>query len=113
MLARDLPLYKDTYEFVKNLLKTYKHIDRLYRYTLGSKMCDLALSLFIYIERANRNIDKELRVKYLEEYLSKLEVIKTYLRLAHDLEVISDKQFGNLSILTTTMGKQATGWKNS
>ena len=102
-LAKDLQIYKDTFELVDKLTTMKVGFPRMYRYDLGEKMTSVALELFEYIQLANMYADN--RVKF--------ELLKTILRLAFRRKLFSEKQAADICRLTTIIGRQATAWGNS
>ena len=76
-------------------------------------MTNVALDLFEYIQLANRSFkEKDKRVKYLEAFIIKFELLKVLIRLCGEKRIISIKQLSRLSVLIEKIGKQANAWKN-
>ena len=93
-------------DYVGTFPKAHKH-------TIGQKMTNVSLELFEYIQLANRSIaNKDYRVRMLEGFLVKFELLKVLIRLCGEKRIISIKQVARLSILTEKIGKQANSWKN-
>lgn len=113
MLASELPVYKDTYELVSLLLDYVMIFPKCYKHTIGQKVTNTSLELFEHLQLANRCYDRrEARVKHLEDFLIKFELLKVLLRLCNEKKIISLKQTARLALLTESIGKQVTGWKN-
>lgn len=83
-----------------------------YKPTLGRKILDVALDLFSYVQNANRNTDPKRREYYKVKFLTDFEVVKTYIRLEHDLKLINDKKYAYYIRIMDSIGKQMTAWKN-
>lgn len=49
MLASELKVYRDTYQLVNTIVDYQSKFPRLYKYTIGQKMVNVALELFEYI----------------------------------------------------------------
>ena len=111
-LTSELPIYVDTFNFVLELLKDDKQLPREYKPTLGRKILDVALDLFSYVQNANRNTDPKKREYYKVKFLTDFEVVKTYIRLEHDLKLINDKKYAYYIRIMDSIGKQMTAWKN-
>ncbi len=109
--AKDLPIYRATYEFVSKLVSWVENFPRIHRYTLGNKVIDNAAELFTYIQLANMYADK--RAQYLMSFTVKLELTKTLLRLCFERKLLSPKQSADICRMTTNIGKQATGWRKA
>lgn len=113
MLASELPVYKDTFELVSILMDYVGMFPKSHKYTIGQKITNVSLELFEYLQLANRVADnKAVRVKYLEGFLIKFELLKVLLRLCNEKRIISIKQSTRLALLVEKIGKQVTGWKN-
>lgn len=110
-LAKDLQIYKDTFELVDKLTGMKQNFPRMYRYDLGEKLTNVALELFEYIQLANMYADS--RHHYMMGFRVKFELLKTILRLAFRRKFFSEKQAADICRLTTIIGRQATAWGNS
>jgi len=110
-LAKDLQIYKDTFELVDKLVKCKMSFPRMYRYDLGEKMTNISLELFEYIQLSNMYPDN--RHKYMMGFRVKFELLKTILRLCFNRKMFSEKQAADICRLTTIIGRQATAWGNS
>lgn len=114
MLAKELPVYKDTFDLL-SLLEDYVAIfPKCHRFTIGQKLINVSLELFEYISLANRAVaDRAARARYLEGFMIKFGVVETLLRLCNEKRIITVKQTARLATLTEKIGRQITGWKNS
>lgn len=110
-LAKDLQIYKDTFELVDKLTAMEVGFPRMYRYDLGEKMTSVALELFEYIQLANMYAGN--RHQYMMGFRVKFELLKTILRLCFKRKLFSEKQAADICRLTTIIGRQATAWGNS
>lgn len=113
MLASELPVYRDTYELVSILMDYVMIFPKSHKHTIGQKITNVSLELFEFLQLANRcYTNKEARVKHLEDFLVKFELLKVLLRLCNEKRIITVKQSAKLALLTESIGKQVTGWKN-
>lgn len=113
MLASELPVYRDTYELVSILMDYVMIFSKSHKHTIGQKITNVSLELFEFLQLANRcYTNKEARVRYLEDFLVKFELLKVLLRLCNEKKIITIKQSAKLALLTESIGKQVTGWKN-
>lgn len=113
-LVQDLPIFRATYELVSLITDYTASFPKLYKFSIGSRMIDTALSLFEFIQLANRcGKDKGQRAKYLQSFLLKFELLKILIRICNEKKILSLKQTSRLAELTCSIGKQATAWKNS
>lgn len=112
MLANELPIYRDTFKLVSTLLDYVAIFPKCHRFTLGEKITKVSLELFEYIQLANRSADDiKTRIRMLDGFLIKFELLKTLLRLCSEKKIFSIKQTAVLAQLTESIGKQANGWK--
>ncbi|NCC99703.1 MAG: four helix bundle protein [Bacteroidia bacterium] len=108
-LYYELPVYRDTYKLILLIFQYTKNFGREYKYTLGQDMKRDAMVLVRGIYRANKSKDKQ---EYLETLLDDFELLKLQIRLCHDLKLMNTKQMAEISLLTDSIGKQTTAWKN-
>jgi hypothetical protein len=108
-LYYELPVYRDTYRLILLIFQYTKDFNREYKYTLGQDMKRDAMVLVRGIYRANKSKEKQ---KYLETLLDDFELLKLQIRLCHDLKLMNTKQMAEISLLTDSIGKQTTAWKN-
>ena len=113
MIASELPIYIDTFNLLSLIVDYVGAFPKLHKHTIGQRMVNVALDLFEYIRLANRSVkERERRVKYLEVFIIKFELLKVLIRLCGEKRIISIKQLSRLSILVEKIGKQANAWKN-
>ena len=108
-LYYELPVYRDTYILILLIFQYTKDFGREYKYTLGHDMKRDAMALVRGIYRANKSKEKQ---EYLETLLDDFELLKLQIRLCHDLKLMNSKQMAEISLLTESIGKQTTAWKN-
>ena len=89
-LYYNLPIYKQTYDFILQVFHITKDFGREYKYTLGQDMKKEAISLVRNIYRANKNYNKK---EYLLQILDDLEVLKLEFRLCRDMKLISIEKY--------------------
>ena len=88
----ELPVYRDSYRL---LLEIYKVTN--------------TFSLFRNLYRANKNQDKRV---FLEAFLDDFELLKLQIRVCLDLKLLSYKKMAEIAMITDSIGKQITAWKN-
>jgi len=87
-----------------------KNMPRDFKATIGSKLRDECVDIVVLIFRANVSRDK---VPHLEGLIERLQVSELLLRLARDKRMISIGQYAKVVEMTTSIGKQAGGWRRS
>lgn len=112
MLANELPIYRDVYNLLSLIVDYVGVFPKLHKHTIGQRMVNVALESFEYIQLANRSIkDRERRVKYIEHFIIKFELLKVLVRLCGEKKIITIKQLSRLSVFIESIGKQANAWK--
>jgi len=90
-------------DYVKNMPRNIKPI-------LGTQLSQLSIRLVLLIARANAARNK---VPLLDELIERKTELEILLRLCRDKRYISVKQYARAVQFTTSVGKQANGWKKS
>ena len=72
-LSEELPLYRDTYRLLNNLLVLTQDFPRFFRYSMGSRMVDLTLDMLSLIYKANSSYEK---VGVLTEFLDRYRMLQ-------------------------------------
>jgi len=107
-LSEDLPLYRDTYRLLNELLPLTQEFPRFYRYSLGSRMVELNLDMLSLIYRANGSADKS---GPLGEFLDRYRMLLMLFRVCVEQRVIAERRYARFGLLMERIGRQATGWK--
>ena len=110
VLYNQLPVYRDSYMLLTEIYQITSKFPKDYKYTLGQDMKRDALSLFRHLYNANCSMhDKQ---EHLELFLKDFELLKIELRLCVDLNVLSVRKLAQLSLITDSISKQVTSWRN-
>lgn len=107
-LHTQLPIYKSAYDLFGQVVESGKDMPRQFRPAIGGRMIDLSLSILMLVLRANCTKD---RVPHIDAMLECNEELQLLARLCQDKRFISRKQYAATIALTTSVGKQASGWK--
>ena len=105
-----LPIYKVAYDLLSVATDFVQNMPRSVKTVLGGRLRDLCLDLVLLILRANCAKNK---VPHLDTLLERLEETQLLLRLCQDKRFISQRQYAKAVELTTSVGRQASGWKKS
>ena len=108
-LYSELPVYRDSYNLLIEIYQLTNKFSRDYKYSLGQDMKRDALNLFRNLYRANRALDKK---QDLENFLDDFELLKMEIRLCVDMRLLPLKKMALISLLTDSIGKQITAWRN-
>lgn len=109
-LHHELPIYKATYELLGVAIDSTRNIPRDFKRQFGEKVRDLCTDMIVQIFRANVATYK---VEHIEKLLENLQVTELLFRLLSDKKFISKAQYAKLIELSSSIGKQASGWKKS
>ncbi|MFA7658855.1 MAG: four helix bundle protein [Candidatus Gastranaerophilaceae bacterium] len=91
-------------------MQLVKNFGREYKYTLGEKIENEAISLVICVYKANQ---KERRESAIQEMLEHIQLLELFLRIAHDLKIISMEHYVQVVEMIDNISRQSQGWLNS
>lgn len=104
----------DARALLDEILDITPNFPRSYKYTIGSKMHDLATEIIQEIAAAYMNRDRETRIQYLVNFQVKFETLKTLLRIASERKWIKGMgRHAHIVELLDAIGKQSSAWKKS
>ena len=106
----NLPIYKVAYDLLDVVTDFAKNMPRRFKRTIGGKITSECIEITVLIFRANVAQDKE---PHLLELIERLQVAELLIRLAMDKRLISKDAYAKAVELTTSIGKQANGWRRS
>lgn len=109
-LHTNLPIYKASYDLFDVITDLAKNMPRDFKVSIGGKLRDECIEILTLIFRANVSNDKAPHISVLIEHLQVAELL---LRLSRDKRLISTKQYAKAIELTSSIGKQAGGWRRS
>lgn len=103
-----LPIYKAAYDLLDAITNLAKNMPRDFKHSIGGKLRDECIEIITLIFRANVSLDK---APHLIVLLESLQVCELLVRLSRDKHLISTKQYAKVVEITTSIGKQANGWR--
>jgi four helix bundle protein len=103
----DFPLYQRWYDTLNWILTTVERIPKNARFSLASRIADLALDILEHIVDA---IYSKKRLSYLQQVNRKLEKLRILFRLCFDRKYINSKQYQFISLALDEVGKMTGGW---
>ena len=112
MLSKDLQIHKDCVLLLSLVDDLFTNMRRDHKFSLGQKMFDIAFTLPLRVNEANRAKGEERR-EILARLLLELEQLHTLNAYCHQ------RKYTNLRLATRiehgveVVAKQATGWRNS
>lgn len=108
----DLPIFHKFYDFIINLSEEISKFPKKDRYTLGTRLENVALDFFTLIIRANHEYGPE-RLKLLAETSITLDLLKILVRLAKDKRALHIKQYLLFEERLQEIGRMLGGWMKS
>ncbi|KVF49545.1 MULTISPECIES: four helix bundle protein [Burkholderia] len=109
-LHNQLPIYRAAYGLLDDVTNLVKNMPRDFKRSIGEKISAECIEIMVLVFRANVAADK---APHLVELLERLQVIELLLRLSMDKRLIARDGYAAAVEKTTSIGKQATGWKNA
>ena len=110
-LVQETKIYKDMYSLLRLILHARKQFDKFYRYSFAERMVMTAIDCCELLQRANSN--KEYAPRFLNEFSVKFSSLRLMLMICRDEQQIDTRKFADILELANSIGKQATGWRNS
>ena len=105
-----LPIYKVAYSLLDVVTDFVKNMPRDFKNSIGGKISAECIEIMVLVFRANVAQDKS---AHLLELVERLEVAELLIRLVKDKRLISVSAYAKATELTTSIGKQANGWRRS
>ena len=113
-LVSNTQIYLDCRKLLDAILDITPSFPRSHKFSIGSRLHDLAINLMSEISAAYINRDRAVRIQHLVNFQADFEVLKTLLRIAGERKWISGKsKHADIIKLTDAICKQSTAWKNS
>jgi len=109
--AKELPIYRVTYQLLEQVTKFARNFPRDMRLSLAGRLQEECLELVLLVYRANAA--RQGRRQIIGGILERVQVLELMLRLCRDLHLISTKQYASVVELTEQIGRQAYGWQRS
>ena len=109
-LHTQLPIYKVSYDLLDAILNLVKNMNRDFKASIGVKLRDECVEILTLIFRANVS---RVKAPHIEDLIERLQVTELLLRISRDKQIISIGQYAKAIELTTSIGKQATGWRRA
>ena len=107
-LHTQLPIYKVAYDLLNVSVDYVQNMPRPFKPVIGTRVSTLCMDLVILVIRANCASDK---IPHLTTLLERVEEVNVWMRICKDKHFISVEQYAKAIGLTTSIGKQANGWK--
>lgn len=113
-LVSNTQIYLDCRKLLDAILDITPSFPRSYKFSIGSRLHDLAINLMSEISAAYIHRDRAVRIQHLVNFQADFEVLKTLLRIAGERKwILGKSKHADIIELTDAIGKQSTAWKNS
>ena len=109
-MAEELKVITLVYDFAKYITPIVGRFPRNERYQLGERIEGLVYDVLDDLLTAKYSRQKR---EILFRANLRLEKLRFFIRLAHDLGFIGTKRFGHIASLTNQIGVQVGGWYKS
>ena len=106
------PVFKLTYDLLKDIHLARHKFLKSEKYTLGEHLEQSVLEILLDIVDAGR-MKKEWKISAIDRALQKLEKTKILIRLAWDLKQIPEGQVCTMQETVQKIGRMLGGWRKS
>ena len=110
--SMDIPIFKKTYDFLKEFYVFELDFPKKDRYVLGQR-CELYIIDILEGVMVAAQTEKSKKLQILEQVSNKLDLLKVFIRLASDLNALSDKRYIVCQNHLQEIGKMLGGWIRS
>lgn len=105
----DVPLFHTTYEFYKLFHQCIRLFPKTEKYSLGERIENTILDTLELVLKASYAPKIE-RLPLLKDLDAKVQLLKTLIRLAHEIRAMDDNKYLALQEKLQEMGKMVGGW---
>jgi len=105
----NLPIYKSAYDILFKIMNITHHFPREYKYTLGEKIQNEIIDMMVAIYKIY-NIKGDMYFEKLQEHI---ELTFLYLRISHDMKLLSVEKYAELVENLNNVIIQANGWQKA
>lgn len=109
-LHHQLPIYKDVYALLSLATDVTQNIPRAFKRQFSEKVISECTDMTVLILRANVVSHK---APHIDELLERIQITEVMFRIFVDKRWISKPQYASAIALTSSIGKQAGGWRKS
>ncbi len=110
--VHDLPVFQRSYDLYKELYLAVKQFPKGDRYALGESCKTNALELVTAVIQA-ASTRNEWKVAAIDKGLGATELLKVFIRMAHDTECLREPRYVALQQRLQEIGRMLGGWKRS
>lgn len=104
-----IPIYRLLYQQQLKLYKLVHNFTREYKFSLGQDILNLSWRCLDLVIKANKSPNQEKKTPIKEAIVNHSQLI-IRLRMAHELKLLSDKQYSFLIKNCSQISKMLQGW---
>ena len=112
MQQLDVPIIQKTYELYKTMHGYQRSIPKLERFTLWQKCENSALTVLEGLLQVGY-VPLERSADLLTKVSAHVDMLRVFLRLAHDTKTIDQKKYIAIQAITDEIGRMLGGWLKS
>ena len=105
----DIPIFQRAYDLFKTLHEFQHSVSKMERHTLWVKCEEVALTILTELLQTS-HIPREKRVAQLQKVSNNLDILRVFIRLAHDIKAIDQKKYIILQGFMDEIGRMLGGW---
>ncbi|PIZ00516.1 diversity-generating retroelement protein bAvd family protein [bacterium (Candidatus Howlettbacteria) CG_4_10_14_0_8_um_filter_40_9] len=105
----DTPIIQKVYNLYRDFYITVEKMQKKDKYSLGLKIQNSILEILELTIEAS-NLKQAEKITPLEKASIKTDLLKTLIRLAHDIKAIDQKKYIKLEEQVQEIGKMIGGW---
>ena len=109
----ELPVFRHTAAALEYLQPQMRHLDRDFRYSVGTDITHCLIAAERYIMRARRSRDAIERLNYIDRAEDSMLDAKLYIRLLHEVKQLNDRQFAVVSEKMVLAERHLASWKKN
>ncbi|TSC61906.1 MAG: hypothetical protein Greene041614_829 [Parcubacteria group bacterium Greene0416_14] len=110
--SMDIPIFKKTYDFMREFYVFELDFPKKDRYTLGQR-CEFYIIDVLEGVMIAAQTEKNKKLQILEGVSNKLDLLKVFIRLSADLKILSDKRYIVCQNHLQEIGRMLGGWMRS
>ena len=105
----DIPIFQKAYDLYK-LICTYRNsVPKADRYTTWQKVEECSLAIIELLLMVNQTNGTE-KVSLLQQVSNRVDMLRIFIRLAHETKSIDQKKYLKLQELLDEIGRMLGGW---
>lgn len=105
-------VFQKTYILYKFLHIAIKKFPKGDRHAIGERMLNTTLDMLVAIIEAG-SAKREWKIPPIDRSLTKLEINKVFVRLAHETQCFTERQYIDLQSCFQEIGRMLGGWRKS